>query len=221
MDRMPIRQGHAELGNDDASRIRSAVAHELRETRQALGLSQQAVADAARISSSRLGRLERNEMADPSIAATCRAARVLGLTVSIKLYPAGSPVRDAASLALAARFAKVVALPVRVRGETALPGEDDLRAWDGMLVDEADAAFTEYEARLGDLQAMARRLQLKLRDDPRSSVLIVVVSRTRHNVRVLREHRETLRYLLPLDGAAIARELRAGRIPKAGGIIVL
>jgi hypothetical protein len=90
-----------------------------------------------------------------------------------------------------------------------------------MLVDEADAAVTEYEARLGDLQAMARRLQLKLRDDPRSSVLIVVVSRTRHNVRVLREHRETLRYLLPLDGAAVARELRAGRIPKAGGIIVL
>ena len=218
---MPIRQGHAQLGNEDAGKIRHFLANELRETRLALGLSQQVVADAARVSSSRLGRLERNETADPSIAAMCRTARVLGLTVSVKLYPAGSPVRDAASLALAARFAKLVARPLRLRGETALPDDGDLRAWDGLLVDDAGAAFTEYEARLGDIQALARRLGLKIRDDPRGSVLILVVSRTRHNLRVLREHRETLRHLLPLDGAAIARELRAGRIPRASGIIVL
>ena len=79
----------------------------------------------------------------------------------------------------------------------------------------------DAETRIGDVQALARRLAATLRDDPRSRVLILVVARTAHNLRVLREHREALRDLLPLDGAAIARALRAGRIPTASGIIVL
>jgi hypothetical protein len=81
--------------------------------------------------------------------------------------------------------------------------------------------FMDAETRLGDIQALARRLELKLRDDPRSTVVILVVARTSHNQRVLREHREFLRGLLSADGAAIARSLRAGRLPPASGIIVL
>jgi transcriptional regulator with XRE-family HTH domain len=218
---MGVRQGPAALGNEDSAKVLRAIADELRQTRVALGLSQRSVGSAARVSVSRLGRIERRETADPSIAAVCRTARALGLTLSIKLYPAGSPIRDAASQALAARFAKLVAAPLRIRGETALPADDDLRAWDGMLVDAADAAFTEYEGRLGDVQALARRIQLKLRDDPRAGVVILVVARTRHNTRVIREHREALRHEFPLDGAAIARELRAGRVPRASGIIAV
>ena len=79
----------------------------------------------------------------------------------------------------------------------------------------------DAESRLGDIQALQRRLELKLRDDPRSPVLILVVARTRHNVEVLRLHREALRALLPLDGAAITRALRAGRLPPASGLLVI
>jgi hypothetical protein len=43
--------------------------------------------------------------------------------------------------------------------------------------------------------------------------------------RTLRErgsaHRESLRAQFPLDGAAIARALRPGRVPPAGGIILV
>ena len=39
--------------------------------------------------------------------------------------------------------------------------------------------------------------------------------------RVLAAHREALRSQFPLDGAAIARALRAGQIPTASGIILV
>ncbi len=218
---MPIREGPADLGSADAVRLRREIGGELHDTRVALGLSQRAVARLAMVSPSRLGRIERAETAEPSLVVVCRAARVVGLTASVKLFASGSPVRDAPSLRLAERFRALVVAPVRLRGEMPLPGPEDLRAWDGMVVDDERAAFTEYESRFGDVQAMTRRIALKLRDDPRPGVVILVAARTRHNLRVLAEHREAMRAQFPLDGAAIARELRAGRVPRHSGIIVL
>ncbi len=218
---MPIRRGPSDLGSDDAARVRRELAHELRETRLALGLSQREVARIALVSPSRLSRLERGTTVEPSLSVVCRTARVLGLRLSAKLYPSGSPVRDAASLRLGDRFRALVQPPARLRGETPLPAPDELRAWDGLVTDGERAAFTEYESRFGDIQAQTRRIALKLRDDPRADVVILVVARTRHNLRVLAEHRDTLRAEFPLDGAAIARELRGGRVPRESGIITL
>jgi transcriptional regulator with XRE-family HTH domain len=218
---MSVRQGPIDLGREDARRVNSSIASELRDTRVALGLSQGAVATGAGISASRLGRIERGEVRDPSFAAICRVARVLGLTVSVKLYPSGSPLRDAPQLRLMARFETLVAHPLRLRREVLLPGDDEQRAWDAMIIADDGFGFAEGESRIGDAQALVRRMERKLRDDPRGSTIILVVARTRHNRRVLQEHREAFRSLLPLDGAAIARSLRAGRLPPAGGIIVL
>ncbi|MHB8891335.1 MAG: helix-turn-helix domain-containing protein [Candidatus Limnocylindrales bacterium] len=218
---MPVRQGHGDVGAADARRIARSTGAEFRETRISLGLSQRSVARAAGISATQLGRLERGEARSPSVATICRTARALGLSASLKLYPAGVPVRDAAHLALLGRFEALLAGPLRMRREVALPIEGDPRAWDAMIVGAGTMAFTEGESRLGDMQAVARRAELKLRDDGRGSVVILIVARTRHNLRVLREHRETLRAQFPLDGAAVARALRAGRIPPASGIIAI
>ena len=218
---MPVRQRPGDLGAADARRLARAVGTELREARIALGLSQRTVARAAGVSASQLGRLERDENRKPFLGLICRAARVLGLQTSLKLYPGGVPVRDAPQLALLARFEALLAAPLGMRREVPVPIEGDPRAWDAVIVGVAELCFTEGESRLGDMQAVARRIELKLRDDPRGSVVILVVARTRHNEQVLREHRESLRAQLPLDGAAIARALRAGRIPPASGIIVL
>jgi hypothetical protein len=68
---------------------------------------------------------------------------------------------------------------------------------------------------------VSRRVALKQRDDPACGVVILLVNRTARNRRVLAAHREALRQQFPLDGAAILRELRAGRIPKASGILLL
>jgi hypothetical protein len=79
----------------------------------------------------------------------------------------------------------------------------------------------ECESHLEDIQALARRIALKQRDDPGAGVVILVLNRTAHNRNVLAEHREALRVQFPLDGATIARDLRAGRVPKASGIILV
>lgn len=218
---MTVRQRPADIGAADARRLGRSAGLELREARVGLGLGQRVVARAAGISTSQLGRLERGETSSPTLAQVCRVARAVGLAASLKLYPEGAPVRDAGQLGLLARLEKLLATPLRMRREVGLPIDGDTRAWDAMIVGADDACFGEGEVRLGDLQAIARRAALKLRDDPRGTAVILVVARTRHNSRVLREHREALRSQFPLDGLAIARALRAGRIPAASGIIVL
>lgn len=218
---MPVRQGHRELGATDARRITRSLGAEVREARTALGLSQRSVARAAGVSPTQLGRLERGEARNPSLAMICHTARALGLSASLKLYPAGVPVRDAAHLALLLRLEALLAAPLRMLREAGLPIEGDQRAWDAMIVGAGSPGFAEGESRLGDLQAVSRRIALKVRDDGRGSVVILVVARTRHNQRVLREQRESLRAQFPLDGAAIARALRAGRIPSASGILLI
>ena len=218
---MPIRQRAGDLGANDARRLGRLAGTELREARLANGLSQRDVARAAGISASALGRLERAEVGRPAIGLVCRAARALGLSASLRLFAAGSPVRDAAHLALLDRLERILAAPLRLRREVALPIHGDLRAWDGVIDGPDGSCFGEGETRLGDMQALARRVELKVRDDPRGLVVILVVSRTAHNQRVLRDHREALRAQFPLDGAAIIRALRAGRLPAASGIVVL
>jgi transcriptional regulator with XRE-family HTH domain len=218
---MPVRLGPVDLGNDDARAIAMAIGNELREARLALGLSRRSVARSAGVSASNLARIERCLIADPPLPTICRVSRVLGMQPSLKLYPAGVPVRDAAHLSLLGRFEALLGGDLRFRREVPLPNPEDLRTWDGAVISDREVGFTEGETRLGDGQALARRLGLKLRDDPRGTCLLLAVSRSRHNLAVLREHRESLRHLLPLDGAAIARALRAGRLPPASGIIVL
>jgi transcriptional regulator with XRE-family HTH domain len=210
-----------QLADDDLRRAASTVSRELRETRIALGLSQRTVAGAAGLSQSRLSRLERGETARFPIDAVARTARVLGLSVTVRLYAQGSPIRDAGQQRLLDRFAALAAPPLRVSREVGLPIAGDLRAWDAAVIAPDAMAFVDAESRLGDVQALERRASLKLRDDPRSIVLILVVARTRHNVAVLGREREALRSLLPLDGGAIAKALRAGRTPHASGLILL
>ncbi|HEY4189131.1 MAG TPA: hypothetical protein VGM28_01800 [Candidatus Limnocylindrales bacterium] len=79
----------------------------------------------------------------------------------------------------------------------------------------------EAETHVYDAQALERRIELKLRDDPRARTVLLVASRTRHNRQVVDEHRQSFRGLFPLDGGSILRALGAGRIPEAGGILLL
>jgi transcriptional regulator with XRE-family HTH domain len=187
----------------------------------AAGISQAATARAAGLSASQLGRLERGEIERPSLEQVCRGARVLGLAASVRLYPAGQPVRDSAQLALLDRFERRLAPPLRLRREVPLPIQDDLRAWDGMVESASHPFAIEGESHIRDVQALERKIALKLRDDPRVRLVVLVATRSEHNRRVIAEHRESLRALFPLDGGAVLRALAAGRPPSAGGIVLI
>ncbi len=173
------------------------------------------------MSPSQYGRLERGDLSYPSLNQLCRACRAVGMEPALRAYPSGEPIRDAAQLALLARFESLLVAPLRVRREVPLPVVGDRRAWDARVSDGTANASIEGESRIHDAQALARRIELKSRDDPSAGAVILVVNDTAHNRRILSEHREALRGQFPLDGAAIARALRRGRVPDVSGIIVL
>lgn len=218
---MGTRQRPSDVGAADARRFAELAGREIGVTRRTLGISAQAAADRAGISASHWGRLERGEVRRPSLDLVCRAARGVGLAPSLTLYPTGEPIRDAAQLALLARFEELLAPSLRMLREVPLPIAGDLRAWDGRIRAGERTASIEGESRIHDAQALARRIALKVRDDPDAGVVILILNATVHNRRVLTEHREALRVQFPLDGAALIKALRGGRIPVASGIVVL
>jgi transcriptional regulator with XRE-family HTH domain len=217
---MTTRVRPGDQGAEDATTIARTIGRDLRETRRRIGMSLDEAGKRAGISGSQLARIERAKLAAPTLDQICRAARGMALRPSLVLYPEGPPVRDRASLATLDRFEKVlVALPLE--REVPLPIRDDLRAWDARIRTPEGNASIECESKLEDIQAVSRRVALKQRDDPSCGVVILLVNRTSRNRRILAQHREALRQQFPLDGAAILRELRAGRIPRANGILVL
>ena len=209
------------MGASDARRLIARLGTELRETRLAAGVSQASVARAAGISRSTLSRIEREDLRDPTFVTVCRLGRALGLAPSFRFFPVGMPVRDAPQLSLLARFSKIVAPPLATLREIALPLDGDHRAWDAMITGADEQAFVEAESHLGDVQAFERRVALKLRDDPRARIVILVLTRSAHHRALLAEHRESLRSMFPLDGVAVLRPLREGRLPPLSGLVLI
>ena len=78
----------------------------------------------------------------------------------------------------------------------------------------------EAETRVADAQALIRRLQLKVRDDPHGQ-LVLLVSDTRANRLAMGTIRTGLGEVLLLDTRATLAALASGRRPRAGGIVVL
>jgi len=218
---MVTRQRTLALGLGDARRLAASVGEELREARLGLGLSQADIARVVGMSHAQVGRLERGVTRSPRVDQVCRIARALGLTTALRLYPAGSPLRDRAHLALLARFEARLAPSLRLRREVPLPVHADRRAWDAVVMGRSGRAAIEAETRIRDAQALERRVALKLRDDPRVGCVVLLVNRTAHNRRVIQEWRESLRPEFPLDGAAILRDLGAGAIPSSSGVLLL
>jgi transcriptional regulator with XRE-family HTH domain len=219
--RMSIRQRAADLATADARRLAQEAARDIHDARIAAGSSLAAAARRAGMSPSQLGRIERAALDRPTLDQLARAARAVGLRVSLRLYPSGAQLRDDGQLAVLGRFAALLGRGLAMAREVGLPHSGDLRAWDGRITDGNHTASVECIVRLADLQAQARAIELKRRDDPGAGSVILVIGRSAHNRAALAAHREALRVQFPLDGAAIARHLRSGHVPSEGGIIML
>jgi hypothetical protein len=166
--------------------------------------------------------VSRTELALPSavrIDELAVHAAAVGLRLSVKMYPRGSPVRDAGHLRLLARFKSRVDPALRWRSEVPIGDNGDLRAWDAQL-DGAGSIAIDAETRLQDMQALQRRCETKLRDSGVDR-LVLVVGATRHNRRVLGLHRDALRSTFPADTAEVMRALEHGRVSSTNGIVVV
>jgi transcriptional regulator with XRE-family HTH domain len=193
-----------------ARRIGARVGEEIRVARTSAGLAQRDAAEAAGMSHAQFGRIERGGLVHLTFEQACRAGFAVGLRFGGQMFAGGDPVRDTAQLRLLERF--VGLLPSLARG--------DRRAWDALITLDGRRAGCEAETRLGDIQALERKLALKLRDGA-VDVLLLVVSDTAHNREVLDLHRNALRDLLPLDNPQVRRALRDARLPTANGLVLV
>lgn len=218
---MPVRDRRLDRALATTRRIETSLAAEIRIGRLAAGLSQDDVGRAVGVSGSQVGRFERGEIATMRIEQLCRLGAAVGLAPNIRLYPDGDPVRDVAHTRLLERLRGQVPEGSRWRVEVPVHGRHDLRAWDAVIDGTGCVDAVEAETRLADLQATARHVQLKLRDDATVTHVILLVADTRWNRRALALGRDGLREQFPLDSRLALPRLREGRCPGANAIVML
>jgi transcriptional regulator with XRE-family HTH domain len=207
-----------DVGDRTASRLEHRLAAELREARLAAGVSQRHVARVAGISQSQVSRVELAQAHRVLLADIARHSAAVGLRLDVRTFPAGSPVRDAGQLRLIERLRSQVHDSWRWATEVLVGATGDLRSWDVYLSGPGTVGI-DAETRLYDLQALQRRCEAKARDSGVDRI-VLLVAETRHNARVLREHREALRSTFPADSAEVLATLRRGKLPARSGIVV-
>lgn len=217
---MPARNEPALHGRRVAQRIRTTFGAEILASRLAAAISPRTAGAAADMSHTQFGRIERGQLRKLTVDQASRAAAAVGLRVTLKTYPDGDPARDAAQLGLAERFHRRLPAGSAWRTEVPLPIPGDRCAWDGVAILLGQTAGCELEMRLGDVQALERRVALKQRDGE-VDVVILVIADTKHNRQMLELHRDPLRGLLPLDSRQVLARFRVGRLPEESGIVLL
>lgn len=174
------------------------------------------------MSGDKVWKLEHQRLPSLSIADACEIGAILGLDFSARVYPNDAPVRDAGQARRLLRILASVGQPLSYRTDVALPkveGMSGLRAWDAVIYGIGERTGVELEVRLGDMQAMTRRHNLKLRDDPVDHFLLAIAD-TKHNRRILRDFGDLLPGLPRLRTASVLKLLESGLHPATGLILV-
>ena len=196
------------------------MATEAREARLAAGLGQADVANALGLSVAQLSRIERGLSPDLTLATAARLHAVLGMRLSIRSYPEGDAIRDAAQLRLLGRFLDRCHPSLARAREVPLPISGDLRAWDATLRGPTFVVGVEAETRLRDVQALDRRLGLKERDGGLDRLILLVLG-SRSNRATLRSYADTFRARFPVEGSRALELLGAGADPGGNALVIL
>lgn len=217
---MPTVQRRFDQATRLSAGLRRATGDEFRHARIQAGLSQARVAAGAAISRAELSRIERAAAPWVSVQTVCRVAVVLGLVPSLRLYPGGARLRDAASVRALDALHRELHPSLGWATEVPLAASGDRRAWDAMITGRLWRLPVECETRLFDIQALERRIALKRRDDGDPPVLLLV-PRSRANRQALAAAGRHLRMAFPLDARTMLAALRQGNDPGRGGIVVI
>ena len=217
---MPPKERAADRGSRFARRIIVASGADVRTARVVSGLSLKGVGRAVGLSYSQVGRIERGEHPSVTIAQLAMIGSVVGLDISLRFYPGGSPLRDTAHVALLERFRECLSPELTFRTEVPLPGPGEQRAWDGMVLGAGDPSGVEAETRIYDYQALERRVALKARDGNVSRVILVVAA-TRNNRLAVREAASSIAVAFPIPGRVALQALRTGRDVGGSALVML
>lgn len=198
---------------------------DLRAARVTAGLSLASVGSAIGLSASQLSRIERAVAPATSVVQLARIGAVVGLDVRVRTFPGPDPVRDAAHIRLLQRCRQRLHPTLTFRTEVPLAIPGDQRAWDarigGLRTDTAPTDLPlEAETRIGDLQAQARRVVLKMRDAGEEHVLLVVAD-TRSNRAAVAAGSDLIAAMFPVPARRALAALAAGRHPGGSALVFL
>ena len=184
------------------------------------GLSQRAVGELVGVSHTEISRIELASAPRVPYQTLAVIGAVLGLDISIRAFPNGEPIRDAAQVALLGRLRTKLPSPLRWRTEVPIRLPDDRRAWDAEILGPGWRVALDAESRLRDVQALSRRVALKARDDG-ADIVILLVAGTRHNRHVVRLAAPDLAGMFPVPGRSVLAALEAGTRPEGSGIVLI
>lgn len=216
---MATRERAVDRGRRAADRHAVTLGMELREARLGAGVSQAFVAHAVGTSRAEISRIERGRAPHAPLGRLTLTAAVLGLDLSVRLYPAGLPIRDRAQVGLLERLRARLPPDLVWQTEVPIPIPSDPRAWDASISGRGWTVYVDAETRLRDAQALQRRTALKKRDTSTNRVVLLVAD-TRTNRAILSGlARPLLDDAIP--GRRLLADLAAGRDPGGSGLIVL
>jgi transcriptional regulator with XRE-family HTH domain len=196
------------------------VGWEIRESRMGAGLTCAQVGAACGISASYEARIERGEARRVSVVLLALLCAAVGLDLSVRAFPAGTPLRDSAHLALLARVRASLHPGWTWRSEVPIPLPGDPRSWDAVIDRDGLRIGVEAETRVRDIQALDRRIALKLRDSGLDHVILVLAD-TRSNRAVLRAFADDLRANHPIPPRVAKAALASGEDPGGSAVLLL
>lgn len=217
---MPPKRRPADLGVERGRTLLWQAVREEALARRDRGLSLGDVAAAIGLSHSTASRIEAAKVPDVGVIRLSAMLSVVGLDLSMRAYPGGSPLRDAGHAALLTRFRACLHPGLRWSIEVPLPHPGDPRAWDGLVAGRGWRYGVEAETHPTDGQALARRLELKARDGGVEGVILVVPP-TRHARAFVAAARELLAPVFPIAGRRTLELLGAGLDPGGSSIVMV
>ncbi|MFL6029568.1 MAG: hypothetical protein ACJ74D_06020 [Gaiellaceae bacterium] len=217
---MAIRRKPADIGIERGRDLLTKLVREETLARRDRGLSLADVGGAIGLSAAMASRMERSLVPDIGVIRMASMLSVVGLDLSAKAYPGGSPMRDAGHAALLARFRTRLHPSLHWAIEVPLPHPGDLRAWDALVRGAGWRYGIEAETHPTDGQALARRLELKIRDSGVDGV-ILLVPQSRHAKAFVSAASDLLRPIFPVTGRRALELLAAGVDPGGNSVLML
>ena len=220
MQRMALRTRARDEAVRAWHRTERELADALRAARRVAGLTQAQLAAAIGESQPEISRRENARSTAMTPAELALHAAAIGLKLSVKLWPAGGALRDAAQARYIGAFLERVGHAWQVTLEAVVPRPGDLRAADILLTNGPLRIVVEVITRLTDLQAQVRAAQAKARD-LEATRLVIVVAATHANRAALEEARPALADAFNLDSRRLLADLAASQDPRRDGILLL
>jgi transcriptional regulator with XRE-family HTH domain len=214
------RERPADRGARRGRQLLGEVLREFHDARIASGVSQATVGKAMDRSDAWVSWTESGANSSLSIEDASRLLACVGLDLSVRAYPAGRGIRDEAQVTLLAALKARIHRRWEWRTEVPVPIAGDLRAWDVVMHGPDVSIGIEAETRLRDLQAVDRRVMLKLRDSGLDRVILLAAD-TRTNRSILRAYGDGLRANYPVQSREALAALASGRDPGANALIIL